>query len=93
MVALGWTDAVVVIGVGTVGAMVDDLINGVRYRWPALTVGLLVFWSVGRLVRTGMPAPADPDWADYPALVCGSLAALVVFAAITRIRPPRPRDH
>ncbi|MFD4530095.1 hypothetical protein ACFWP7_40570 [Streptomyces sp. NPDC058470] len=93
IVAVGWTEFVDLIALWTVLAMVDDVTKGVRNRWPAFITGLLVLWSVGRLVRRGMPAPADPDWADYPALVCGSLAALVVFAAITRIRPPRPRDH
>ncbi|MFE9763590.1 hypothetical protein ACFYPC_03480 [Streptomyces sp. NPDC005808] len=95
VVAVGWTEFVDLIGVWTVLAMLDDVTKGVRHRWPAFIAGLLVFWSIGKLVRRGLPAPADPDWADYPALVCGSLAALVVFAAITRVRPRpevRPPD-
>ncbi|MFC9844796.1 hypothetical protein ACFWFF_30270 [Streptomyces sp. NPDC060223] len=89
IVAVGWTEFVDLIVLWTVLAMVDDVTKGVRNRWPAFTTALLVLWSVGRLVRRGTPAPADPDWADYPALVCGSLAALVVFAAITHVRPRR----
>jgi hypothetical protein len=86
-VAVGWTGFVDFIVIGTVFAMLEDLITGVRNRWPAFIAGLLVFWSVGKSAWRVMPAPADPDWADYPVLVCGSLAAFVVFAAITRVRP------
>ncbi|WP_327431822.1 hypothetical protein [Streptomyces sp. NBC_01236] len=84
--AVGWGDMVVVlIFVGTVSALTDDVADGVRYRWPACVVGLLAGWGAGQLVRAGTPAPADPDWVDYPALAVGSLVAFVVFAAITRL--------
>jgi uncharacterized membrane protein YccC len=83
--ALGWSEASVVMVVGTVCGMLDDVGKGVRNRWPALGVGLLAGWSVDKLVGVGMSAPTDPDWADYPDLALGSLAALAAFAAITRL--------
>ncbi|WP_369262293.1 hypothetical protein [Streptomyces sp. R35] len=84
--AVGWGDMVVVlIFVGTVSALTDDVTDGVRYRWPAFSVGLLAGWGADRLVRAGTPAPADPDWADYPGLAVGSLVAFVIFAVITRL--------
>lgn len=88
--ALGWSEGPVLMVVVTVYAMLDDVIQGVRSRWPAPAVGLLAGWSVDRLVGIGVPAPTDPDWADYPALALGSLAALAAFAAITRLPGPGP---
>lgn len=90
-VVIGWFDVVVLAVVGTVFAMLDDVIKGVRHRWPAFVVGLGAGWSVGRLVGAGVPASVDPDWASYSGLVCGSLAAFVAFAAITRL-PEVPRS-
>ncbi|MCX4971306.1 hypothetical protein [Streptomyces sp. NBC_00620] len=84
-IAVDWIDGFVPVVVGTVLALLDDVIKGVRHRWPAFVIGLGVGWAVGRLVRTGVPAPADPDWASYPGLLCGSLAAFLAFAAITRL--------
>ena len=85
LVAIGWLDVVIVTLVGTVFPMLDDVIDGVRLRWPAFVLGLAVGFAVGRLVRAAGLVPADSDWASYPAFVCGSLAALVTFAAITRL--------
>ncbi|WP_369249270.1 hypothetical protein [Streptomyces sp. R41] len=83
--ALGWGDLLVLIVMGSVFAMVDDVIRGVRHRWPGFVVGLAAAWGADKLVRAATSVPADPDWADYPALATGSLAALVAFAAITRL--------
>jgi hypothetical protein len=83
--AIGWGDQLVLIVVVSVFAMVDDVIKGVRYRWPGFVVGLAAGWGAGKLVRAWASAPADPDWADYPALATASLVALVAFAAITRL--------
>lgn len=83
--AAGWGDQVVLIAIGAVLAMVDDVIEGVRHRWPAFVGGLAAGWGADKLVRAVTSAPADPDWADYPALATGSVVALVAFAAITRL--------
>ncbi|QIY73513.1 hypothetical protein HEP84_34600 [Streptomyces sp. RLB1-33] len=67
---------------GTWTALVDDVIKGVRYRWPAFTVGLPAGWFANWLVRVGTSAP---DWARYPGFVVGTLGAYAVFVAITRL--------
>ncbi|PBC61377.1 hypothetical protein BKI49_25680 [Streptomyces sp. Tue6028] len=87
--ALGWGDQVVLMALGPVYAMADDVIKGVRHRWPGFAVGLAAGWGSGVLARAAASAPADPDWADWPALAAGSLVALVAFAAVTRL-PDRP---
>ncbi|MGW4983127.1 hypothetical protein [Streptomyces mirabilis] len=66
------------------------LIKGVRHRWPAFVAALSAGWSADRLIRAVVSAPTDPDWADWPGLACGSLAAFATFVAITRL-PAGPR--
>ncbi|MFD8220454.1 hypothetical protein ACFV2U_43985 [Streptomyces sp. NPDC059697] len=89
--ALGWGDMmVVVMFVGIVQALLDDVIKGVRHRWPAFVTALSAGWSADRLTRAVVSAPADPDWADWPGLVCGSLAAFATFVAVTHL-PAGPR--
>lgn len=84
--ALGWEDMVVVVMfVGTMNALLDDVVKGVRHRWPAFVTALPAGWSADRLTRALASAPADPDWADWPGLTCGSLAAFAAFAAVTRL--------
>jgi hypothetical protein len=88
--AIGGGDMVVVVCVlGVLHALVDEVINGVRHRWPAFAAAVGAGWAVDRLVRAVTSAPADPDWADYPGLAAGSLAAFAVFVAVTRL-PGRP---
>ena len=89
LAALGWGDELSLMGVVTVLSLLDDVIKGVRYRWPAFGSGLLAGWAVTRLANAVIPAPDDPDWADYPGLALGTLAAFLAFAAITRLRPRR----
>ncbi|MFF1450776.1 hypothetical protein ACFVYF_21930 [Streptomyces sp. NPDC058274] len=88
--ALGWGDMVVIVCVlGVLHALVDEVNNGVRHRWPAFVAALGAGWAVDRLVRAVTSAPTDPDWADYPGLAAGSLAAFAIFVAVTRL-PGRP---
>lgn len=83
--ALGWSDGLGLMAVITVYAMLDDVGKGMRYRWPAFTVGLLLGWSADKLTSAGLSAPTDPDWADYAGLALGSLVAPAAFAAVTRL--------
>lgn len=85
--AIGWGDGGAVMAIVTALALLDDVTKGVRYGWPAFWGGLLVGWAAGHLANAWIPVPGDPDWADYPALAVGTLAAFVTFAAITRLRP------
>ncbi|MEV0224796.1 hypothetical protein [Streptomyces sp. NPDC050704] len=90
--ALGWGDLVVVLMfVGIVHALLDDVINGVRHRWPAFVAGLSAGWCVDRLAEAVLSAPADPHWADWAGLTCGSLAAFATFVAVTRLPAARLR--
>ncbi|MFD4627638.1 hypothetical protein [Streptomyces sp. NPDC058475] len=88
--ALGWGDWLYVIVISTVFALLDDVIEGVRHRWPAFVVALPAGWAADRLVRAVTSAPRDPDWAHYPGLVVGALVAFAVFVVITRL-PDRRR--
>jgi hypothetical protein len=83
--ALGWGDGFAVMMFAPVYAMLDDVIAGVRHRWAAFAAGLAAGYWAGRLVRPGADVRSDAVWADYPSLVLGSLAALAVFAAISRL--------
>jgi hypothetical protein len=83
--ALGWGDGLGLMVLGTVFAMLDDVVKAVRCRWPAFAVGLLAGWSAEKLASAGLSAPTAPVWADFPSLAFGSLAALATFAAITRL--------
>lgn len=65
--ALGWGDMVVVVMfVGIVQALLDDVTKGVRHRWPAFVAALSAGWSADRLIRAVVSAPTDPDWAGRP---------------------------
>ncbi|MGW7049164.1 hypothetical protein ACWGDT_42215 [Streptomyces avermitilis] len=60
--ALGWSDGVDLMAVATVFALPDDVIKGVRHRWPAFAVGALGGWAAGRLVTGGACVSGDPGW-------------------------------
>ncbi|MFE9993968.1 hypothetical protein [Streptomyces avermitilis] len=83
--ALGWSDGVDLMVVVTVFALLDDVIKGVRHRWPAFVVGSLSGWAAGRLVTGGVSASGDSGWAAYSGLAAGTLVACAIFAAITRL--------
>ncbi|MHB9853751.1 hypothetical protein ACSYGO_31535 [Streptomyces krungchingensis] len=91
--ALGWGDQVVLMALGPVYAMADDVLKGVRHRWPGFAVGLAAGWGTVVLVRATTAVPADPDWADWPALAAGSLVALAAFVAVTRLPDRREGTH
>ncbi|MFD8003102.1 hypothetical protein [Streptomyces mirabilis] len=81
---------VVVMFVGIVQALLDDVIKGVRHRWPAFVAALSAGWSTDRLIGAVVSSPTDPDWADWPGLACGSLAAFATFVTVTHL-PAGPR--
>ncbi len=83
--ALGWSDGLDLMMVITALTLLDDVVKGVRHRWPAFVVGLSAGWGADRLVDVGVPAVTDPLWADYLGLAFGSLAALATFVVITRV--------
>ncbi|WP_405590968.1 hypothetical protein [Streptomyces sp. NBC_01092] len=85
----GWDEGPVVMTVAAVWSMLDDVIDGVRHRWPAFAAGLAVGWSVNRLMHASLNAPDSP-WGEYPVYASTTLAALATFVAITHL-PRRTR--
>jgi hypothetical protein len=83
--AIGWDDVLDVVLIGTLFAMVDDVIEGVRHRWPALALGPAAGWAAGVAAGAVWPEPDDPAWSGYPGTAVGSFVALAVFAAVTRL--------
>ncbi|WP_031475277.1 hypothetical protein [Streptomyces bicolor] len=75
---------------GTVFTLLDDVIKGVRHRWPACVAALAVGWGVVRLAHVVVPGASDSLWGDYGVHAAWTLATLATFVAITRL-PPRPR--
>ncbi len=66
----------------TVVTLLDDVSAGARHR-PAFTGGPLVWWSVDKAVRAGLPGGSG--WYEYAGLAGGSSAALAVFVVIARL--------
>ncbi|MGI5379111.1 hypothetical protein ACQEV2_33660 [Streptomyces sp. CA-251387] len=76
---------------GTVYAMLDDVIEGVRHRWPAFVAASSVGWAVDRLAYAAVPAVSDALWGEYAVHAVWTLACLATFVAISRL-PPWGRD-
>lgn len=80
----GWDEGPVVMTLATVWSMLDDVIDGVRHRWPAFAAGLAVAWGVNRLAHASLHAP-DASWGEYSVYASTTLAALATFVAVTRL--------
>ncbi|MGP4084267.1 hypothetical protein [Streptomyces sp. KR55] len=85
--ALDWDEGPFLMMLGTVGSMLDDVIKGVRHRWPAFVSALAVGWAVDRLAYAVAPVSASP-WGEYSVYAGCTLAALTTFVAVSRL--PRP---
>lgn len=79
-----------VMWLGTVFAMLDDVIEGVRHRWPAFVTAMAVGWGVDRLAHVVVPDASDSLWGEYGVHAVWTLAALSTFVAVTRL-PSRGR--
>ncbi|MFJ3223323.1 hypothetical protein ACIPJS_08135 [Streptomyces sp. NPDC086783] len=88
--AAGWRDAVgfmvIIAGIG----MADAIDEKVRHGGWALAAGVAAGTCILMLARAAGLGPADSPWAAYPVFAAASLAALAVFAAVTRL-PGRAR--
>ncbi|MGW6903563.1 hypothetical protein [Streptomyces sp. NPDC054940] len=80
----GWDEGPIVMTVATVWSMLDDVIDGVRHRWPAFAAGLAVGWGVNRLAHASLHAP-DASWGEYSVHASTTVAALATFVAVTRL--------
>jgi hypothetical protein len=71
---LGWGDMVVVVMfVGIVQALLDDVIKGVRHRRPAFVAALSAGWSADRLIRVVVSLPPIPTGPTGPVSRAGVL--------------------
>ncbi|WP_431040628.1 hypothetical protein ACQUSR_01165 [Streptomyces sp. P1-3] len=89
--SLGWeavSSQIVVVGV--VFGMLDDVIKGVRHRWPAFATGSVAGWAAAKGAGAGSYGGIAPAWADCIGFGVGSLVALGAFAVVTRL-PGRRR--
>ncbi|MFI1213377.1 hypothetical protein ACH4UV_38055 [Streptomyces sp. NPDC020802] len=65
-------------------AVLDDVIEGVRHRWPALAAGLLVSWGFVRSV-TAVSGPGHSLWGEFGVFACATALALATFVGVTRL--------
>ncbi|MFD0548211.1 hypothetical protein ACFQ0X_02825 [Streptomyces rectiviolaceus] len=67
---------------------VDDIIGGVRHRWPAALAAVVVLPVASRLTGAVLPGSLDAAWAQTAAAAVGVTLGLAAAAAITRIPLP-----
>ncbi|MDQ0948784.1 hypothetical protein QFZ24_002707 [Streptomyces phaeochromogenes] len=66
-------------------AMLDDVIKGVRHRWPAFLTSWAVCWSLARLLSAKMPGLGDSHWDEFAAFAPATAVSVAVFVEITRL--------
>lgn len=71
--------------------VVDDIIEGVRHRWPAALAAVALLWGAGRLTNTVLPDSLDAPWAATIAAAVGTTLGMAVAATITRFPERRLR--
>ncbi|WAU84254.1 hypothetical protein O1Q96_33965 [Streptomyces sp. Qhu-G9] len=65
-------------------AMLDDVIEGVRHRWPALAAGSLVSWGFVRS-EVALSGPGHSLWGEFGVFACATALALATFTGVTRL--------
>lgn len=68
--------------------VVDDIIGGVRHRWPAALAAVAVLFGASRLTGALLPGSLDAAWAATLAAAVGVTFGLAAAAAITRLPLP-----
>ncbi|WP_371525326.1 hypothetical protein OG302_03570 [Streptomyces sp. NBC_01283] len=93
--AIGWDDEFggsYLMAVMLVLYVADDIVEGVRHRWPAALAAVAVLFGAGRLTGAVLPGSLDAAWAETFAAAVGVTLGLAVSAAIARLPyPERPR--
>ncbi|MER7569311.1 hypothetical protein ABTZ93_41455 [Streptomyces sp. NPDC097941] len=69
----------------------DDIIQGVRHRWPAALAAVTLLWGASQLTSSALPGSLDEAWAQTIAAAVGVTFGLTASAAITWIPERRPR--
>ncbi|MFE6364356.1 hypothetical protein ACFVP3_30740 [Streptomyces sp. NPDC057806] len=95
LTAIGWDDAFDgghLMALLLVFNLLDDIIQGVRHRWPAALAAVTLLWGAGRLTSTALPGSLEEAWAHAIAAAVGVTLGLAASAAITRIPERRPHQ-
>ncbi|MGA5507652.1 hypothetical protein [Streptomyces umbrinus] len=71
----------VVVWVGTL----DDVIKGVRHRWPAFLISWAASWGLAWLLSTMVPGLDDSHWDEFAAFAPATAVFVAVFVGITRL--------
>jgi len=66
-------------------AVLDDVIKGVRNRWPAFLISWAVCWGLARLLSARMPGLGDSHWDEFAAFAPATGVSVAVFIEITRL--------
>ncbi|MGW6140331.1 hypothetical protein ACWFRM_37050 [Streptomyces sp. NPDC055144] len=65
--------------------VVDDIITGVRHRWPAALAAVALLYGGSRLTGAFLSDSLDADWATTIAAAVGVTLALAATATLTRL--------
>ncbi|MFI9778180.1 hypothetical protein ACIHCV_26270 [Streptomyces sp. NPDC051956] len=65
--------------------VLDDIITGVRHRWPAALAAVGLLYGGSRLTGAVLSDSPEPAWATTIAAAVGVTLALAATAAVTRL--------
>ncbi|MFD3310372.1 hypothetical protein [Streptomyces sp. NPDC058694] len=66
-------------------ATLDDVIKGVRHRWPAFLISWAVGWGLVRLLSAKLPGLGDSHWEEFAVFAPATAVTVAVFVEITRL--------
>ncbi|MEU9959899.1 hypothetical protein [Streptomyces sp. NPDC050982] len=70
-------------------ATLDDVIKGVRHRWPAFLTSWVACWGLAWLLSSTVPELDDSHWGEFAAFAPATAVSVVVFVGITRLPQQR----
>ncbi|WP_069757816.1 hypothetical protein [Streptomyces sp. LUP47B] len=86
--AVGWDDEFggsYIMAVMLLWNVVDDIIDGVRHRWPAALAAVAALSGASQLTSAVLPGSLEAAWAATIASAAGVTLGFAVAAAITRL--------
>ncbi|MEV2195859.1 hypothetical protein AB0I02_33535 [Streptomyces phaeochromogenes] len=66
-------------------ATLDDVIKGVRHRWPAFLTSWAACWGLARLLSATVPGLDDSHWDEFAVFAPVTAVSVAVFVGITRL--------